>query len=92
MSELIIVAIVMRPPPPNPVKARMRFRVTTSPATPQPRQPTPNVVVATKNKIRRPKMSLTRPYRGCTAVVVTRYDVVSQDAEFAASNSELMTA
>lgn len=36
-------------------------------------------------------MSEKRPYNGWKAVEVTRYDVVSQLAVFAAPNSELIT-
>lgn len=49
-------------------------------------------MVEAKKQIRRPKMSEMRPYRGWTAVEAMRYAVVSQDALFVASNSELMTA
>ena len=84
--------MVMRPPPPKPVNARMQLRVTISVAKPHPRHPMANVVVAIKNRGRRPKMSEMRPYNGWTAVLVTRYEVVSHDAVLAESNSELITA
>jgi len=70
----------------------MRFRTTTSVARPQPRHPTAKVVVATKKHIRLPKMSEKRPYNGWKAVLVTRYEVVSHEAVFAESKSELITA
>ena len=51
-----------------------------------------NVTVDTKKQRRRPNRSDSLPYSGWNAVLVMRYDVVSQAALFAASNSELMAA
>jgi hypothetical protein len=61
-------------------------------ASPHPKQPAANVIVDTKKHIRRPKMSENRPYSGWNAVLVTKYEVVSQEAVFAALKSELMMA
>jgi hypothetical protein len=61
ISEFTIVAIVINPPPPKPVRARMQFNVTTSPATAHPRHPKAKVTVEMKKQMRRPKMSDTRP-------------------------------
>ena len=93
-SHIVVYSspIVISPPPPKPVNARIALTVMTFVARPQPRQPAANVIVETKKHIRRPKMSEKRPYNGWNAVLVTRYAVVSQLAVFAASNSELMTA
>lgn len=84
--------IVISPPPPKPVNALIQFKSIISPATPQPKHPREKVAVDTKKHTLRPKMSEKRPYRGWNAVLVTRYDVVSHDAVFAASKSELITA
>ena len=84
--------IVIKPPPPIPVSARIRFNVTISRATPQPIHPAMNVIVAVKNDVRRPKMSEKRPYSGWNAVLVIRYEVVNHEAVLAALNSELITA
>lgn len=64
--------MVIKPPPPKPVKARMLLSRMMSLATPQPRQPSAKVTVEMKKQTRRPKMSDTRPYRGWKAVLVTR--------------------
>lgn len=82
----------MSPPPPRPVRARIRFKETTSGASPQPRQPRRKVKVAVKKQVRRPRISLNRPYRGWKAVEVMRYDVVSHDIVLAALNSDPITA
>lgn len=66
--------------------------MTISFASPHPRHPKPNNTVDTKKHGLRPKMSEMRPYSGCTAVLVTRYEVVSHEAVLAASNSEEMMA
>jgi hypothetical protein len=50
------------------------------------------VTVDVKKHARRPKISEKRPYSGWNAVLVIRYEVVSQDDVLAALNSELMSA
>lgn len=84
--------MVIKPPPPTPVNARMIFKKTTSRATAHPRHPVKKVIVAVKKQARRPRRSEKRPYRGWKAVLVIKYEVVNQDAVLAALNSELMTA
>jgi hypothetical protein len=58
----------------------------------QPKQPSMKASVDTKKHILRPNMSENRPYRGWKAVLVTKYDVVSQAALLAALKSELIAA
>lgn len=87
-----MVAMVMSPPPPSPVSALIRFKVITSGARAQPKQPSRKVMVAVKKQVRRPKTSENRPYSGWNAVLVIRYDVVSHDIVFAALNSDPITA
>lgn len=84
--------MVISPPPPNPVKARMMSSVNMFGATAQPKQPSMKVIVDTRKQTRLPKMSENRPYNGWKAVLVIRYDVVSHDALFAALKSELIRA
>jgi hypothetical protein len=84
--------IVISPAPPSPDNALMQLRKIIPFAAPQPRHPRENVTVDTKKQILRPKISERRPYKGRKAVLVTRYDVVSHEAMFAASKWELMTA
>jgi hypothetical protein len=92
ISELIIVAMVINPPPPRPVSPLMRFRKMILGARPHPRHPSKKVIVAVKKHARRPRMSEKRPYKGWKAVVVMRYSVVSQEMVFAALKSEPITA
>lgn len=92
MSELMIVAMVISPPPPRPVSPRMRLRKMMLGASPQPRQPTQKVIVAVKNIALRPRISENLPYKGWKAVVVMRYAVVSQLIVFAALKSDPMIA
>jgi hypothetical protein len=87
-----MVAIVISPPPPRPVRALIKFSVTTSGARPHPKHPSRNVAVATKKQVRRPKMSENRPYRGWNAVLVIKYDVVNHETVFAVLNSDPITA
>ena len=87
-----LLPIVINPPPPKPVNARMQFIRTMLLASPHPKQPAAKVMVETEKQMRRPKMSEKRPYSGWNAVLVTRYAVVNHDAVFAASKSELITA
>ena len=84
--------MVMSPPPPKPVKALMRTSMIMLDATAQPRHPSMKVTVDTKKHTRLPKMSEKRPYSGWKAVLVMRYDVVSQAALLAALKSELIKA
>lgn len=84
--------IVISPPPPNPVTARMMLRLNILSAIAHPRQPIPKVIVEMKKHIRRPNMSEKRPYSGWNAVLVIKYDVVNQAALLAALKSELMAA
>jgi hypothetical protein len=84
--------IVISPPPPNPVTARIMLSVNMLSATEQPKQPTIKATVEIKKHIRRPNMSEKRPYSGWNAVLVIRYDVVSQAALLAALKSEPMAA
>lgn len=90
MSELMIVAIVVRPPPPKPLKARIRLRNTTFVASPHPRQPAANVIVDTKKHILLPSISTVKS--GWNAVVVNKYEVVCHETVFAESKSELIMA
>lgn len=82
----------MSPPPPKPANARMMSSISMLSATEQPKQPIINVTVDIKKHIRRPNMSENRPYNGWKAVLVMRYDVVSQAALLTALNSEPMAA
>lgn len=86
------VPIVMRPPPPKPVNARIKLTARMFVPRPHPRQPVANEKVETKKQTRLPKMSEKRPYNGWKAVEVIKYAVVSQLAVLAAPNSELITA
>lgn len=86
------VPIVIKPPPPIPVNARMRFKNITSFATAHPRHPRRKEIVEVKKQVRRPKISEKRPYKGWKAVLVIKYEVVSQEEVFAALNSELIRA
>jgi len=58
------IPIVMSPPPPKPVSARMQLRNTMLFDTLHPRHPRAKVIVEMKKHTRRPKMSDTLPYRG----------------------------
>lgn len=84
--------MVIKPPPPTPVSPLIRFNPTTSRATPHPAHPSMNDTVAAKKHARRPKMSENRPYSGWKAVLVMRYEVVSQDAVLDAWKSEDISA
>jgi len=84
--------MVIKPPPPNPDSARIKFSSVIFLAAAHPRQPSMNVTVETKKQTRRPNRSEKRPYSGWNAVLVMRYDVVSHDALFAASKEELIDA
>jgi hypothetical protein len=84
--------MVIRPPPPNPVTARMMSSISMLPATEHPKHPTMKVTVEMKKHILRPNMSENRPYKGWNAVLVIKYDVVSHAALLAALKSELMAA
>jgi hypothetical protein len=84
--------IVINPPPPNPVTARIMSSISMLSATEQPKHPIIKVTVDMKKQIRRPNMSENRPYSGWKAVLVIRYEVVSQAALLAALKSELMAA
>jgi len=53
--------MVIKPPPPMPVRARMKLRKTIFGAIPQPRHPIKKVVVDIKKQMRRPRMSEKRP-------------------------------
>jgi hypothetical protein len=88
----MIVAIVISPPPPKPVKPRIRFNDTISGARPQPKQPSRKAIVAVKKQSLRPRMSLKRPYRGWNAVEVMRYEVVTHEIVFSALNWDPITA
>lgn len=61
-------------------------------ASPQPRQPPRNVIVATEKHVLRPRISEKRPYSGWKAVKVMAYAVVTQLTVLAALNSEPITA
>lgn len=58
------IPIVIRPPPPIPVSARMRFKKITSFATAHPRHPRRKDIVEVKKQVRRPNISEKRPYKG----------------------------
>lgn len=64
ISELMMVAIVINPPPPIPVRALITFNKNTSLASAHPRQPIRKEMVQVKKHGRLPKMSEKRPYRG----------------------------
>lgn len=70
----------------------MRFKKITSFATAHPRHPRRKDIVEVKKQVRRPKISEKRPYKGWNAVLVIKYEVVSQEEVFAALNSELIRA
>jgi len=84
--------MVMSPPPPKPVNARIITSCNMVCAAEQPKHPVMKVIVDTKKHILLPNMSENRPYNGWKAVLVIKYDVVSQAALLAASKEELMSA
>jgi hypothetical protein len=84
--------IVISPPPPKPVTALIMSSPSILCEMEQPKQPIMKASVDTKKHILRPNMSENRPYSGWKAVLVTKYDVVSQAALLAALKSELIAA
>lgn len=84
--------IVMNPPPPIPARARIKMSIMILLLSPHPRQPSENVMEATRKQILRPKILQKRPYSGCIAVLVSMYEIVIQDARLTAWNSEPMVA
>jgi hypothetical protein len=61
ISEFMIVAMVIRPPPPRPASPRMRSRKMMLGDIPQPRQPRRKAMVAVKKHARRPRISENLP-------------------------------
>jgi hypothetical protein len=78
--------------PPSPARALIAFKVMISGARPHPKHPIRNVMVAVKKHTLLPRMSENRPYKGWNAVLVIKYEVVSQDTLFAALNPDPITA
>src|SRR5438067_8879485 len=78
MSPMMVRARARRPPAPRPWMPRARASSVIEWTDPAYSEPARKIMIAVRYRGRRPKMSLSLPYRGVLTVEVMRYAVVAQ--------------